>query len=303
MDNLSEYFSVDKKVIENNNIIIFDLYRYNGEDNQLIMIYEKGMTITLHELKIMLTYNEIYAHSKHKDTYNDLYQNIIPKDMVSFYNDISQNINDLFDNPESLANAKKAKEIVADMMNIIIDDEFTVSSFITILSYDYYTHTHCLNVSVYALCLGKHIGLSKDDLLNLGTSSLLHDLGKSKIDSAIINKNGKLTEGEFTEVKKHPYYGWLIAKKIGITNQDILDGIHFHHEKVDGSGYPKGLKKDDIHLYARIISICDAFDAISTKRTYKDSISTFNTLVLMKREMSNSFDTSLINEFIQMLRG
>ena len=146
-------------------------------------------------------------------------------------------------------------------------------------------------------------GLEKEDLLNLGISSLLHDLGKSKIDSTIINKNGLLTDVEFVEVKNHPYYGWLIAQEIGISNKDILDGIVYHHEKIDGTGYPKGLKGDKIPLYAKIISICDAFDAISTKRTYKDSISSFGALLLMKKEMSNSFDIHLVNSFIQMLRG
>lgn len=308
MDNLSEYFSIDKKVIENNNVIIFDLFNYDSADKKLFMIYEKGMVITQEDLKTMLKYNEIYARMTYKDTYHDIYKkNItnypIQKEIEDFYENVSQKISDLFDNPELSENKKKSEEIINDMIDIVSKDDFAVSSFVTILNYDYYTHTHSLNVSVYAICLGKHIGLEKKDLVNLGIASLLHDLGKSQIDSNIINKNGKLTDEEFTEVKNHPYYGCLIAQTIGINNKDILEGIRFHHEKIDGSGYPKGLKNDKIPLYARIISICDAFDAISTKKSYKASISSFDTLVLMKKEMSNSFDTSLINSFIVMLRG
>ena len=308
MENLNEYFLIDKIIIENNNAIIFDLFNYDSINKKLLLIYKKGMKLSPEKVNAILTYSEIYAHLTYKITYYNLYQNTvgqkqIPKDMANFYSNVSQNISQLFEHPESLENINKSIEIVTDIINIITKEDFEVSSFVTILTYDYYTHTHSLNVSVYAICLGKYIGLEKEDLLNLGISSLLHDLGKSKIDSTIINKNGLLTDAEFVEVKNHPYYGWLIAQEIGISNKDILDGIVYHHEKIDGTGYPKGLKGDKIPLYAKIISICDAFDAISTKRTYKDSISSFDTLLLMKKEMSNSFDTGLVNSFIQMLKG
>jgi len=308
MDNLNEYFLIDKLVIENNNAIIFDLFNYDSSNKKLLLIYEKGMNLSPEKVNTILTYNEIYAHLTYKITYYNLYQNTvgqkqIPKDMVGFYNKVSQKISELYESPESLENINKSTEMVTNIINIITKDDFKVSSFVTILTYDYHTHTHSLNVCVYALCLGKFIGLEKEDLLNLGISSLLHDLGKSKIDNSIINKNGKLTDTEFVEVKKHPHYGWLIAQKIGISNKDILAGIRYHHEKVDGTGYPKGLKGEDIPLCAKIISICDAFDAISTKRTYKDSISSFGALLLMKKEMSNSFDIHLVNSFIQMLKG
>jgi len=308
MENLNEYFLIDKIIIENNNAIIFDLFNYDSINKKLLLIYKKGMQLSPEKVNSILTYSEIYAHLTYKITYYNLYQNTvgqkqIPKDMANFYSNVSQNISQLFEHPESLENINKSIEIVTDIINIITKEDFEVSSFVTILTYDYYTHTHSLNVSVYAICLGKYIGLEKEDLLNLGISSLLHDLGKSKIDSTIINKNGLLTDAEFVEVKNHPYYGWLIAQEIGISNKDILDGIVYHHEKIDGTGYPKGLKGDKIPLYAKIISICDAFDAISTKRTYKDSISSFDTLLLMKKEMSNSFDTGLVNSFIQMLKG
>jgi len=308
MKNTESYFLIDKEIISQNNSITFDLYSHNNESERLFLIYNKSSVISPHEIEKLLSYNKIYAELKNKTIYTDFYLSstkeiVIPKDMEGFYSNISENINELFNNPESLSNAQKAKEVVGDMIDIIIKDDFTVSSFITILSYDYYTHTHSLNVSVYALCLGKEMGMDKDTLIKLGTSALLHDLGKSKIDNVIINKNGALTEKEFFEVKKHPFYGWLLAKKLGILDKDILCGILHHHEKIDGSGYPKGLKDEEIPLFARIISVCDAFDAITTRRSYKDPVSTYNTLILMKTEMSNNFDVKIINNFIKMLKG
>mgnify|MGYP002477467154 CR=1 FL=1 len=98
-----------------------------------------------------------------------------------------------------------------------------------------YTHTHSLNVSIYALCLGKSMGIDEKNLEDLGTTALLNDLGKSKITKEIINKKGKLTEYEYNEAKKHSIYGWALAKRLGITNKNILLGIRNHHEKLDGT--------------------------------------------------------------------
>lgn len=308
MENIKDYFIVNKQIIKNNNNIVFDLYSYDTDTKNFFIIYEKGMDISSSSAKTLSSYEKVYAQTTNETFYNEFYQGVIeqkliPKDMKNFYQGVGTKIEDLFKNPESLSNVESAQEIVTDMIDIIVKDDFVVASFVTILTYDYYTHTHSLNVSVYALCLGKHIGLKKQELMDLGTSALLHDIGKSKIKNTIINKNGKLTQREFTEIKNHPYYGFVLAKNLGITNKNILDGIHYHHEKIDGSGYPKGLKKDKIPLFARIISICDAFDAITTRRSYKDSVGTFDTLIMMKKEMSNSFDSKLINNFIQMLKG
>ena len=164
MDNLNEYFLIDKLVIENNNAIIFDLFNYDSSNKKLLLIYEKGMNLSPEKVNTILTYNEIYAHLTYKITYYNLYQNTvgqkqIPKDMIGFYNKVSQKISELYESPESLENINKSTEMVTNIINIITKDDFKVSSFVTILTYDYHTHTHSLNVCVYALCLGKFIGL------------------------------------------------------------------------------------------------------------------------------------------------
>jgi len=222
--------------------------------------------------------------------------------MKSFYKKVSDDINLIFENPDSLDNVKNAEEIVSEMLDLIINEEFTVSSLITILSFDYHTHTHSLNVAVYAACVGKEMGLSKSALEELGVSALLHDLGKSRIDDAIINKDGELTDEEFAEVQNHAFYGWLMVRDMGVTNKNILAGIRNHHERMDGNGYPDKLKNKEIHKYAKIIGMCDVFDALTTRKTYKESVSTFETLVMMKKEMSNHLDPQIINHFIRIFK-
>ncbi|WP_419765257.1 MAG: HD-GYP domain-containing protein [Arcobacter sp.] len=227
---------------------------------------------------------------------------LIPKNMKDFYSNVGETINKIFENPQALKNVAELEIISNDMVSTILHDNFSVSSFITILASDYYTHTHSLNVSVYAICLGKHIGMNKKDLEDLGTSALLHDLGKSKISDSIINKNGLLTEHEFNEVKKHPMLGWALARQIGITNKSILAGIKNHHERVDGTGYPDKLKDEQIDIFAKIIGICDVFDALTTNKSYKNSTGTFNTLVMMKKEMSKHLDGKIVNHFIGVFK-
>jgi len=113
----------------------------------------------------------------------------------------------MFKNPESLENVKSAQDIVHSTLEMILNDDSAVESLMKITAHDYYTHTHSLNVSIYTLSLGAFLGITGKDLETLGMAAVLHDLGKSKIDYEIINKNGKLTNEEFDQMKRHPAFG------------------------------------------------------------------------------------------------
>jgi len=218
------------------------------------------------------------------------------------YTQATKAMDDLFKNPENLAHYKSAKKSVKDLVSTVLDDNFTVRSLMKLATHDYYTHTHSLNVSIYSVSLGFYLGLNKSELKELGEAALLHDLGKSKIDSHIINKNGKLTIDEFEEMKHHSAYGYDLSVHIGTDNKKILDGIKYHHEKMDGTGYPDGLKGEEIPMYARIIGVCDIFDALSSRRSYKDGMPTFEVLKFMKTEMKEHVDMKLLNKMILMFK-
>lgn len=218
------------------------------------------------------------------------------------YEKATEVIDAMFSNPESLENVKNAQPVVNNFIDIILHDRNAVESLMQITAHDYYTHTHSINVSIYTLSLGAHLGVSGKDLEVLGMAAILHDLGKSKVDTAIINKNGKLTDEEFEQMKKHPDYGHKIALKLGISDERILSGIRHHHEKIDGGGYPDGLQGEAISQFARIIGVCDVFDALTTKRSYKDPMSSFESLRLIKELMVGHLDMEMVNAFIKMLQ-
>jgi len=300
------YFLIDKIVVDKDRTLSFDIYA-KDQERKLILVYKKNTLLKKETAQSLIARDTLYVYEREKLIYEREHKEFMNKKvwsdkMYTVYEDVRKSVTELFKNPESLGHIQAAKENVTTMVSNILHEDFAVSSFLSILAYDYYTHTHSLNVSVYAICLGKHLGMNGRELEDLGTAALLHDIGKSKIDHEIINKDGKLTDDEFETVKKHPEYSWDILNKVGVTNRHILNGVRHHHEKVDGTGYPDRLKGDDIHQYAKIIAICDVFDALTTKRSYKEPVATFNTLLMMKKEMNNHLDSSLINRFILMFR-
>lgn len=170
-----------------------------------------------------------------------------------------------------------------------------------IAKYDYYTYTHCVNVSTYAIGFAKSLHVDTKDLLTIGMAALMHDIGKRKISSEIINKDGRLTPEEFEEIKKHPLYGVEILKELNQDDPLLLILIEQHHEKVNGSGYPHGLKNEEIHLYSKILCIVDIFDALTTKRSYKAALRTFEAFNIMYNHMRNELDIELLQKFMKFM--
>lgn len=136
---------------------------------------------------------------------------------------------------------------------------------------DEYTHGHSARVANYSLKIARAAGMSEDECDDVYFAALLHDVGKIGVDEAIINKEGKLTDEEFAQIKLHPVYGNNILSSIK-QSPYLSIGAHYHHERYDGKGYPEGLAGEDIPELARIIAVADAYDAMTSKRSYRDPI-------------------------------
>lgn len=134
---------------------------------------------------------------------------------------------------------------------------------------DPYTAGHSKRVAQYAKMIASRMDFSPDEIEEIYYAGLIHDVGKLGIDNKIINKNGSLTNEEFSEIKRHPVLGYEILKDISVKGK-FADGAKCHHERIDGSGYPNGLNGKEISQLARIISVADAYDAMTSKRSYRD---------------------------------
>jgi len=166
---------------------------------------------------------------------------------------------------------------------------------------DYYTHGHSFRVSKISEAIGKEIGFDVEGLRILRLGGLLHDIGKIGIPESILNKPGKLTEKEYEIVKTHPAEGERILKPI-IDEEGILHIVRHHHEMLDGSGYPDGLKGDDIPLVARIAAVADVFDALTSKRPYRKALKKEEVIGYMAEKTGKYFDPNVMNAFIKVVQ-
>lgn len=178
----------------------------------------------------------------------------------------------------------------------------------TIYDHDLLVWKHSENVAGYAGMVADKMNLPLDSIKNIIVAGLLHDIGKTTIDKTILNKSGKLTMEEYNIVKNHASAGRQIifdaASSCGKCSycpglKDIMNIVHYHHEWFNGNGYPHGLKKDNIPLPVRIISVCDSFDAMIAKRSYKERMPIDHAITELKRCAGTQFDPNVVNNFIK----
>lgn len=172
---------------------------------------------------------------------------------------------------------------------------------IRLKSKDLYTSLHCLSVSIMAMGFGNHLGLHDDKLQLLGMAGLLHDVGKMRIDPEILNKPGKLTPQEFEVIKRHPVYGLEALRAQPGIPEAALQAAYGHHERLDGTGYPLGSGAAQISYMTRIITIVDAFDAITSHRAYDCARPVQSAFEILRSAAGAQFDEDLVHEFIRWL--
>ncbi len=161
-----------------------------------------------------------------------------------------------------------------------------------------YLYTHSVNVSLLSMLIGKWMKYDYRRMKSLVTSAYLHDIGKIKIAPEILNKPGRLTEAEYDEVKKHSSYGFKIVEQMPEMNDDILKGILMHHEREDGSGYPFGLKGQQIHPFAKIIAVADMYDAMTSNKAYRKMICPFDVIENIEKDYFGILDHRVVSVFL-----
>lgn len=168
---------------------------------------------------------------------------------------------------------------------------------------DSYTGGHCERLSNYSTALGERLSLPEGDITALRRGGIVHDVGKVAVPDAILLKPGKLTPEEWTIMRQHPVVGERICAPLK-SFRLVLPIIRHHHEKCDGSGYPDGLKREETPLTARIMTIVDIYDALSTERPYHRALSTEKALEIMEQEVQKGWlDSRLFAEFRGMMTG
>ena len=194
-----------------------------------------------------------------------------------------------------------AKDVVGSLVEQCVRSPEAFVNITRLKDFDNYTFTHSVNVSVLAIAIGKRMGFSAQELNDIGFAGLLHDIGKMQVPEAILNKPSKLSDDEFDIMKKHASLGYEYLKKDRKINNDILQAVRYHHEKSDGTGYPDGLQEGQIPKFAKIISIADVYDAITSERVYHKGMMPNEAVKALFSWSGKHFNDSLVKFFISIM--
>lgn len=198
-----------------------------------------------------------------------------------------------------IAIALENASLYKDLEDLFIETVISLAA--TIDAKDPYTHGHSQRVMEYSLAIGKEMNLSNDEIKDLKLSALLHDIGKIGINENILTKPAKLTDEEFSEIKKHPGTGAGIIEHIKKL-KDISPGIKYHHERFEGGGYPDGIKGENIPFFARIIAVADTYDAMTSDRPYRKGLDPEIALAEVEKCKGTQFDEKCADAFIKVYR-
>ncbi|MBC8555418.1 MAG: HD domain-containing protein [Candidatus Brocadiales bacterium] len=313
---MSEYTAITKNAIIENTEIGFNLFLrsdVNGH-SRYILFCRAGEQFTHKRREELLSRNsqKLYISSEDNNKYlqyqernlkhviEDSSRSAFEKSEILYQ--VAENVvQDLLNNPKLERNIERASEWVSNTVNHIIHNENTFSSLLEVISHDYDTYTHSINVSVIGLLFGRYLSLNTRELESLGTGLLFHDIGKIKLPPEIINKRGILTNEEIKIMNRHPKAGLGILEHRKNIDSMSLKVVIQHHENYDGSGYPYGIGGNDIHLFGHIARIVDVYDAMTSHRSYAAAKSPFAVLAEMKNKMSHCFNKKLFIEFVCFL--
>ncbi len=315
MDKLN-MLPIDIDYLQDGLVVRDDIFNFDGK----IVLLSAGEVLTDHKIMRLRKFNKdsssIYVS---KDTYNDIIEakapesepqpkaeqalpkaassiaeaveyDILQNDVKSFIDNIAKDGEINFETAKAIKNNVKEKIKNVDVTDILacINSERPI---------DEDLERHSLNVGIINAYIGSWLNLSESDIDALVIAGIIHDVGKTKIPTEILNAPRKLTDEEMSVIKNHPTFSYEIAFESPDIREDILNAALYHHEKIDGTGYPKGLFGEEIPLFAKITAVSDVYDALISKRSYKSAVNPFEILNMIDATKLH-FDPDIKDVFI-----
>lgn len=193
------------------------------------------------------------------------------------------------------------RQVVRELTASIIRNPDALLYLAQLKSKDKYTSRHSVNVCIFTLAFGRHVGIPREQLYELGIGALLHDVGKMRVSDRILHKPGPLTAEELTEMRRHVDYSREILSGCEGIGPRAIEIAYSHHERADGTGYPLGRKSREVGLFTRMVAIVDVYDAITSNRVYHDAMPPLQALQSLYQWRYKEFDNRLVEKFIQCL--
>ncbi|MBQ0138484.1 MAG: HD-GYP domain-containing protein [Kurthia sp.] len=193
--------------------------------------------------------------------------------------------------------SKQFISIIDDLMNYIFESNEIVTVLSDAFIYDEYIYQHSLQVTIYSISIARKMGYNSEEIRQIGIGAMLHDVGKMLIPYEILNKPGRLTSEEFEIMKNHARYGFDLLRSLHTISLLSAHCAFQHHERLDGSGYPRGLIDFEIHPYAKIIAVADVFDAVTSNRVYRNKMLPSEGIEIIREGSGTLYDERVVNAF------
>ena len=315
---IQKYYPININTIRLNNLKFFSIYIKVVD--RFVLYHGGGELLTQEVLNNLIDHNVHTVYIKNSDT--AAYNHYLIENLDEILTDKNININEraeiahvsmtniaqsLFQKP-TLKTITTYRNTVSKITNFILKEDEAISNLIRMSSLDFKLSTHSINVGVFALGLAKAL-LAHDPKHNMhaiAAGFFLHDIGKCSTPVKILNKTRSLTHDEWKILKQHPSDGYKLLNKFNVNNEEVKTIVMQHHERNSGKGYPFGLKKNNIHIYSKICSIADAFEALTSLRPYRSdkekNVSSYNALLLLKKEMMQEYEPYFFQQFVLLFR-
>jgi len=197
--------------------------------------------------------------------------------------------------------SKVLYSIIDELLENILEDENILTVLGDVFLYDNYVYHHSFQVTTYSIAIAKEMNYSYEEIRQIALGALLHDVGKMLIPQEILFKPGKLSEEEFEEVRKHTTFGFDVLRGLHTVSLLIAHCAFQHHERLDGSGYPRGLIDFEIHPFAKIIAVADVFDAVTSNRVYKGKMQPSQGIAILEAGKGTLYDAKVVDAFTKII--
>jgi len=277
--------------------INYVLYKSHGRDfsdkdsERLTTAGVEFLYVSAGEMEIINEYMESNAERLLK---SDILSNKAKGKMI--YQTSVNFVGDIFTSPDKVSDMNRSKRLMENLLLYLSSDPCALSSLESVISHTYHTFVHSLQVTTLSLMMhSEAYMISRDEMLDVGIGSLLHDFGKIFISREILNKTRKLTESEIVIIKRHPTEGYQYLKEKTQLSDISLSIVRYHHERINGNGYPYRLRETEIPRSAQVVGICDVYCSLAIDNSGRKALTPDMTLHIMKQEMQGAFSPYMLD--------
>ena len=301
------YVPVTVESIEPNMFPDVSLYMKSGSNYVLYKSHDNSFTKQDTERLLHNKVDFLYVSPGDMDVINEYMESNVDRLLKSDRFDIKTKgkmiyqtsinyVGDIFANPDKVTNLNRSTRMMETLLTYLSSDPDALSSLESVMSHNYYTFVHSLQVTTLSIMLHSEAYLVEhDELMDVGIGTLLHDFGKIFIPQEILEKRKKLTPGEMEQIKRHPEEGYKFLKENTRLNEVALSIVRYHHERNNGTGYPFGLKGEAIPRSAQIGAICDVYCTMTIDHSGRRTIPPSLCVQIMRNEMKGSFNERLLD--------